>query len=82
MVELHRMVATRPPEELVGVRALLAVSPINVGTRFEDQLTTVLVGIAARRGEDWHSIMDRAASGTPPQEPGASIATVEGILTA
>ena len=67
MVELHRMVATRPPEELAGVRALLAVSPINVGTRFEDQLTTVLVGIAARRGEDGRSIMDRAASGAPPQ---------------
>jgi len=81
-VELHRMVATRPPEELAGVRALLAVSPINVGTRFEDQLTTVLVGIAARRGEDWHPIMDRAASGAPPQEPGASVATVEGSLIA
>lgn len=82
MLELHRMVATRSPEELAGVRALLAVSPINVGTRFEDQLTTVLVGIAARRGEDWRSIMDRAASGGPPQEPGASTAPVEGILTA
>jgi AcrR family transcriptional regulator len=82
MVDLHRMVATRPPEELAGVRALLAVSPINMGTRFEDQLTTVLVGIAARRGEAWHSIMDRAASGGPPQEPGASIPTVEGTLTA
>jgi AcrR family transcriptional regulator len=82
MVELHRMVATRPPEELAGVRALLAVSPINVGTRFEDQLTTVLVGIAARRGEAWRPIVDRAASGTPLQEPGASIAAVEGTLSA
>ncbi|MCI4320660.1 MAG: TetR/AcrR family transcriptional regulator C-terminal domain-containing protein, partial [Thermoplasmata archaeon] len=82
MVELHRMVATRPPEELAGVRALLAVSPINVGTRFEDQLTTVLVGIAARRGEAWRAIINRAVSGGPPQEPGASVATVEGILTA
>ncbi len=75
MVELHRMVATRPPEELAGVRALLAVPPIHAGTTsFEDQLTTVLVGIAARRDEDWRPIMERAASGAPPQEPGASTA--------
>jgi AcrR family transcriptional regulator len=82
MAELHRMIATRPPEELAGVRALLAVSPINLGPRFEDQLTTVLVGIAARRGEDWRSIMDRAVFGPPPQEPAGSIATVKGSLTA
>ena len=44
MVELHRMVAAQPPEELAGVRALLAVPPISGTTSFEDQLTTVLVG--------------------------------------
>ena len=82
MVELHRVVAARPPEELAGVRALLAVSPLSVGTRFEDQLTTVLVGVAVRRGEPWRPIMDRAESGAPPPEPGTSIAPVEGILTA
>jgi len=82
MVELHRMVAAQPPEELAGVRALLAVPPIHVPTSFEDQLTTVLVGIAARRDEDWHPIAGRAASGPPPQEPGLSGSQQEGTLTA
>jgi AcrR family transcriptional regulator len=81
MVELHRMVATRPPEELAGVRALLAVPP-SIATNFEDQLTTVLVGIAARRPEDWRPIADRAVSGAPPQEPGAFTSTVARPLTA
>jgi len=82
MVELHRMVAAQPPEELAGVRALLAVPPISGTTSFEDQLTTVLVGIAARRHEDWRPIVDRAASGAQPQEPGAFTSKVAGALTA
>jgi len=82
MVELHRMVAAQPPEELAGVRALLAVPPISGTTSFEDQLTTVLVGIAARRHEDWRPIVDRAASGAQAQEPGAFTSKVAGTLTA
>ncbi len=82
MVELHRMVAAHPPVELAGVRALLAVPPIHVATSFEDQLTTVLVGIAARREEDWHPVAERATSGTPPQEPGLSRSRQEGTLSA
>jgi AcrR family transcriptional regulator len=82
MAELYRMVAARPATELAGVRALLAVPPIHEATSFEDQLTTVLIGIAARRGEDWRPIAERAASGQPPQEPGASTSPEEGTLTA
>jgi len=82
MVELHRMVAAQPPEELAGVRALLAVPPISGTTSFEGQLTTVLVGIAARRHEDWRPIVDRAASGAQAQEPGAFTSKVAGTLTA
>ncbi len=82
MVELHRMVAAHPPVELAGVRALLAVPPIHVATSFEDQLTTVLVGIAARREEDWHPVAERATSGRPPQEPGLSSSQAEVTHTA
>ncbi len=81
-VELHRVVATRSADELAGVRALLAVPPIRGGTNFEDELTTVLVGIAARRDEDWRAIEERAASGTQPQEPGTSTTRQAGTLTA
>jgi len=60
LAELHRMVAARPPDELTGLRALLALPPIRYGAGFEDHLTTVLVGIAARRGEDWGPVLARA----------------------
>ncbi len=82
MVELHRTVAARPEGELAGVRALLAVPPIHVETSFEDQLTTVLVGIAARRREDWRPIEERAATGTGPQQPGPSTPPQAGTLSA
>ena len=69
--ELHRMVAARPAGELTGLRALLELPPIRYGANFEDHLTTVLVGIAARRGEDWAPVLERATvvvedtAGTP-----------------
>jgi AcrR family transcriptional regulator len=66
--ELHRMVAARPPDELVGLRALLERPPLRTTPDFEDHLTTVLVGIAVRRGEDWRAVAERstrAASAAP-----------------
>lgn len=61
LAELHRVTALRPPHELAGVRALLERPPLRLEQDVEDQLTTVLVGIAARRGEDWRPIVERAA---------------------
>jgi AcrR family transcriptional regulator len=46
LAELHRTVAARPPDELVGLRALLELPPLRMAPDFEDHLTTVLVGIA------------------------------------
>ena len=57
--ELHRMVASRAPDELAGLRSLLEVSPLRMAPDFEDHLTTVLVGIAVRRGEDWIPLVER-----------------------
>lgn len=62
LAELHRVAAARPPDELRGVRMLLERPPIHLEQEFEDQLTTVLVGIAARRDEDWRPIAARSAA--------------------
>jgi AcrR family transcriptional regulator len=59
--ELHRMVASRPPDELAGLRSLLDLPPSRIAPEFEDHVTTVLVGIAVRRGEDWTPIVERGA---------------------
>jgi AcrR family transcriptional regulator len=70
LADLHRVIASRPPGELSGVRALLELPPIHLGEDFEEQLTTVLVGIAARRQEDWQPIVERAASRVATGERG------------
>jgi hypothetical protein len=70
--ELHRMVAARPPDELPGLRALLNLPPIRTTRDFEDHLTTVLVGIAVRRGEDWKPVAERGAHTSPPADAGAA----------
>ena len=57
--ELHRMIASRPQDELVGLRSLLDVPPIRMTPNFEDHLTTVLVGIAVRRGDEWAPVSER-----------------------
>jgi hypothetical protein len=61
LAELHRMVAARPPSELPGLRALLDLPPIRTAPDFDDHLTTVLVGLAVRRGDDWKPVAERAA---------------------
>jgi hypothetical protein len=63
LAELHATIATRPGE-LSGVRAFLAQPPIPTGHEFDDRLTTVLVGIAVRRGEDTAAVLERAALAT------------------
>jgi AcrR family transcriptional regulator len=63
LAELHATIATRPGE-LSGVRALLATPPLPMAHEFDDRLTTVLVGIALRRGEDTAAILEHAAQAT------------------
>lgn len=53
--EWHRVLATRDGQ-LPGVRQVTVEQRVDVQTRFENELTTMLVGIAARRGERWDDV--------------------------
>jgi AcrR family transcriptional regulator len=63
LAELHATLALHPGE-LPGVRALLETPPIPSGHEFDDLLTTVLIGIAVRRGDDAGGVLERAALAT------------------
>jgi hypothetical protein len=60
------VLADRDPAELPHVRAVRAAGPATART-FQEQLATVLAGVAVRRGEDWQDVVARvnAASGQP-----------------
>ena len=61
LAELARVLDEHPADELVGLRAVVeAVRNSSADRFFEDQLTTVLVGIAVRRGEEWRFIVEQA----------------------
>jgi hypothetical protein len=70
--ELHRMVAGRPVDELVGLRALLELPPIRTAPDFEEHLTTVLVGLAVRRGDDWKPVAERGTHASTAADTSAS----------
>ena len=53
-VELHRHLAQRRPDELLSLRGLVASNPREQS--FQQQVCTVLVGIAVRRGEPWDEV--------------------------
>jgi AcrR family transcriptional regulator len=46
----------RPAEDLPHLRALLAEIAVTPLDSFETRMTTVLAGIAARRGDDWQDV--------------------------
>ena len=54
--ELADIVAGRRPEELPHLRRLLAEISVQPLDSFESRVTTVLAGIAARRGDDWQEV--------------------------
>ena len=54
--EYLRVLADREPGDLPHLRALLAEAMVAPMDSFETRITTVLAGIAARRGEDWSAI--------------------------
>ncbi|MET0883961.1 MAG: TetR/AcrR family transcriptional regulator C-terminal domain-containing protein [Acidimicrobiales bacterium] len=55
--EYLRLLADREPGDLPHLRALLAEAAVTPLDSFETRITTVLAGIAARRGEDWSAIV-------------------------
>ena len=57
IAEWHRVLAQRPADELLGARSLLDGIGENQEADFEEELTTILVGIAARRGESWEVVL-------------------------
>ncbi len=51
------MLATQPPDALPNLRKLVA-TPREATADFTERVLTVLVGIAVRRGEPWHRIVE------------------------
>jgi len=67
IAEWHRVLAQRPPEELAGARAVVEGLGGNLEVEFEEELTTLLVGIAARRGEPWDVVVDQGEDQALPR---------------
>ena len=69
LAEYHRVLSSCTPDELPNIRKLVAVMHDD-GPSLDEQICTVLVGIAVRRGEPWKPILDlansRGARGRPP----------------
>ena len=63
--EWHRVLGQRPLDELTGARSVVDDLRENLEAEFEDELTTLLVGIAARRGESWGAIVSHGATSQP-----------------
>jgi AcrR family transcriptional regulator len=55
--EWHRVLGQRAVDELMGARSVVGNVGENLEAEFEEELTTLLVGIAARRGESWEAIL-------------------------
>jgi AcrR family transcriptional regulator len=58
IVEYHRAISMRPPEELPSLRAMANAPREQPRPTFEERIATVLVGIAVQRGEPWEQIVD------------------------
>jgi AcrR family transcriptional regulator len=56
VAEWHRILAAAGPDQLLGARAVLESRDWDLEAAFEDELTTLLVGIAVRRGEQWEPL--------------------------
>jgi AcrR family transcriptional regulator len=59
LAEYHRVLSSHAPDELPNLRRLVAEMQDD-GPTLEDQVCTVLVGIAVRRGEPWKPILELA----------------------
>ena len=65
LAEAHRVLAQGGPGSFPAFRSVLADLPGDLDAKFEDELTTLLVGIAARRGEPWEPIARAGADRAP-----------------
>ncbi len=72
LAELHRVLARHAPNELAGARAVVEALPVDREAEFDDEVTTLLVGIAVRRGEPWEPILGppRARIADAEADPG------------
>ncbi|HXY93573.1 MAG TPA: helix-turn-helix domain-containing protein [Acidimicrobiia bacterium] len=59
LADYHRVLSTRAPDELPSLRRLVAEMQDD-GPTLEEQICTVLVGVAVRRGDPWRPILDLA----------------------
>jgi AcrR family transcriptional regulator len=59
VAEHLRVLAQRDPAELPYLRLLVSESAAATQAPFVSRVTTVLIGIAIRRGEPWQEIVDR-----------------------
>jgi AcrR family transcriptional regulator len=59
LADYHRVLSTRAPDELPNLRKLVAAMQDD-GPTLEEQICTILVGIAVRRGEPWKPILELA----------------------
>jgi len=74
IAEYHRVLATEPSDAMPHLRALVERMRI-LPQDFTDRIVTVLVGIAARRGEPWHDILELTTRAQPnePVRPAAML---------
>jgi AcrR family transcriptional regulator len=52
----RRLVRQRKADDLPYLRALLEEADAGVRRPFEENVATILIGVAIRRGDDWHEI--------------------------
>jgi AcrR family transcriptional regulator len=64
IAEYHQVLAQLPPDALPHLRSLVGAQPRS-GPDIVEQIKTVLIGIAVRRGESWEPILDLRRP-TPP----------------
>lgn len=73
VAEWHRVLAQRPTDQLTGARAVVDRLPGDRDAEWDEELTTVLVGIAVRRGEPWQPIAGATAAATATATVGPAV---------
>lgn len=58
--EVHGILAAQDPDQLPGVRSAMDALERDLAVEFEEELTTLLVGIAVRRGEPFEQVIEGA----------------------
>jgi AcrR family transcriptional regulator len=69
IAEHHRVLAQRDPSELPYLRSLVAELATGPPLSFTDKITTVLIGVAVRRGEDPGAVVRLVEEAALSEEP-------------